>query len=193
MDECVLWGGTLDKYGYGITSRNGKTYFAHRAEWIAHFGGPLSSSQCVLHACDTPACINVNHLFLGTRADNCRDRAAKGRSRRSGGSVPLTEAQLMALSMPRPARKPYDFRERTEVDPDTGCMLWTGQKDAYGHPVRKTTNGKVRVAREAYLSTGREIPAGYSVFRVCRVKLCVNPEHLEAAPRVNALRTHVVP
>lgn len=36
--------------------------------------------MCVLHKCDNPPCINIEHLFLGTRTDNNRDRASKGRT-----------------------------------------------------------------------------------------------------------------
>jgi hypothetical protein len=39
----------------------------------------------VLHRCDIPACVNVEHLFLGTDQDNARDRAAKGRNRDQTG------------------------------------------------------------------------------------------------------------
>lgn len=38
--------------------------------------------MCVLHKCDTPACINVDHLFLGTREANVRDMVSKGRQAR---------------------------------------------------------------------------------------------------------------
>jgi hypothetical protein len=42
--------------------------------------GGLESGVLVLHRCDNPPCVRVDHLFLGTMLDNNRDRAAKGRS-----------------------------------------------------------------------------------------------------------------
>ena len=52
---------------------------AHRWLWI-NTHGPVPEGLCVLHTCDQPGCINIEHLWLGTRADNNRDRARKGRS-----------------------------------------------------------------------------------------------------------------
>ena len=37
----------------------------------------------MLHRCDNPPCINPDHLFTGTHADNMLDKAQKGRSRRT--------------------------------------------------------------------------------------------------------------
>lgn len=77
VGECLVWTGRVDEKGYGRTgSRNGG---AHRAAWIAA-NGAIPRGVCVLHRCDNPPCVNVAHLFLGTVADNNRDRHAKGRT-----------------------------------------------------------------------------------------------------------------
>ena len=87
---CLEW--TLStRYGYGQVSR-GRTgqgvALTHRLAWeLAN--GPIPDGMCVLHHCDNPPCCQTNptegypegHLFLGTRADNMRDKVAKGRSR----------------------------------------------------------------------------------------------------------------
>lgn len=86
-DECIEWDGPLDKWFYGKVYDKkrhveGKNYTgkAHRVVWEEE-RGPIPQGMCVLHRCDNPPCINIEHLFLGTIADNNRDMAEKGRGR----------------------------------------------------------------------------------------------------------------
>lgn len=76
---CHLWtGGSKPPYGYGHFKAFGRTMKAHRFSWELHCG-PIPEELCVLHRCDTPACVNPGHLFLGTQTVNMADRDAKGR------------------------------------------------------------------------------------------------------------------
>lgn len=78
---CWIWtGATIRGYGqirYG--KGNGKLYLAHRLSWQLHYGKAPPSGLGVLHHCDNPPCVNPEHLWLGTQADNAADMVSKGR------------------------------------------------------------------------------------------------------------------
>lgn len=63
---------------YGVVYVNGREVYAHRRAWELTYG-PIPLGMQVLHRCDTPPCINPEHLFLGTQSDNMRDKVRKGR------------------------------------------------------------------------------------------------------------------
>ena len=75
---CFLWMGYCGPDGYGVIKFKGKLQGSHRVSWqLAH--GSIPDNLQVLHSCDTPACINPRHLFLGTNHDNIVDACRKGR------------------------------------------------------------------------------------------------------------------
>ena len=80
IGQCWLWTGATYNFGYGVlsVSRLEGNVQAHRFSWQFHFG-PIPGDQCVLHKCDNPACVNPDHLFLGTRKINNEDMRLKGR------------------------------------------------------------------------------------------------------------------
>lgn len=85
---CWLWTGRRYRDGYGefVWSADGKERrgVAHRWLWQA-LNGPISRTLEVCHRCDVPACVRPDHLFVGTRADNERDKIAKGRRPSTAG------------------------------------------------------------------------------------------------------------
>jgi len=80
MSGCWIWIGSTNAYGYGDIRYKQKPYKAHRASWMIH-KGDIPNGMIVCHKCDVPACVNPNHLFLGTHMDNTKDKIAKGRMR----------------------------------------------------------------------------------------------------------------
>lgn len=83
-DTCWLWTGRTTPQGYGklqLAHGNIEWEQTHRLSWMFHFG-TIPDGLCVLHNCpggDNRLCCNPDHLWLGTRPANNRDRHRKGR------------------------------------------------------------------------------------------------------------------
>jgi hypothetical protein len=80
------WQGGRDLQGYGQIFVRGQAkptrLKAHRVSYELHVG-PIPDGMCVCHTCDNPPCLNPEHLWLGTNADNTRDKTEKGRHHNS--------------------------------------------------------------------------------------------------------------
>lgn len=102
MTGCWLWTAGVNGKGYGNVCSGGRgaMLLSHRVSWAIH-RGPIPTGLCVLHRCDTPACVNPAHLFLGTHLDNARDRHRKGRSGShkgtKNGRAKVLEFQVLAI------------------------------------------------------------------------------------------------
>lgn len=106
--QCWIWTGGKFASGYGVIYAGKKTIKAHRMSWMIH-NGSISDEQCVLHKCDNKLCVNPNHLFLGTAADNVLDMVNKDRHSKgiNHGHAKVTEEIV------REIRARYRWRDPT--------------------------------------------------------------------------------
>jgi hypothetical protein len=122
---CIEWQGRRNRQGYGI---NKKHVLAHRAAW-QEAKGPIPEGLCVLHRCDNPACVNVEHLFIGTRADNAADRSAKGRSSRHKAKLTLQQVSEIRKSFGTQRQVAERFGiSQTQVFRIKRALQWTQTK-----------------------------------------------------------------
>lgn len=77
-DSCWLWIGGQSK-GYGQLKIDKKRVYAHRFSFEYHNDMILLPSQLLLHSCDNPACVNPQHLRIGSHLDNTTDMIERGR------------------------------------------------------------------------------------------------------------------
>lgn len=82
---------------------------------------------------------------------------------------------------------PERFRRKVEVAPD-GCWLWTGAQRHNGYGHLWTPDGFMAAHRFAYQALSGPIPADAELDHLCRVRRCVNPDHLEPVARGENVR-----
>lgn len=132
-DKCWPWGGNLNANGYGRIAFGGKKWIASRLMAEVKVGRGLAHEEFACHTCDNPRCVNPDHLFVGTAADNTRDMWVKGRS---GLNSALTEEEVLHV---------WSLRNRshgavTRVAKQLGLhrlvvhRIWTGE--SYPHITR---------------------------------------------------------
>lgn len=101
LGDCKETEYAKNPYGYGQTTWRYKTIQHHRLAWcLATFLHPDEIKGLVLrHICDNPSCVNVNHLELGTQANNMKDAQDRGRNARGSksSSAILTETEVREI------------------------------------------------------------------------------------------------
>lgn len=123
---CLIWQKhILVGYygGYGIINWEGKVQRAHRLVWtLLH--GPIPDKMFICHKCDVKACINPNHLFLGTPKDNTQDMIKKGRIKITSK---ITEKQVKQIKKRLRKEKGRDLAKEYGISPQTICDINKGR------------------------------------------------------------------
>ena len=160
---CLEWVAGRTPGGYGKYHINRVGYPAHRIAWVIA-NGPIPSGLFVCHRCDNPPCLNVDHLFLGTAADNNADMKAKGRTKGAN----QTEC---AHGHPYSGENLLFSRKGGKV-----CRTC---RDAASAAYRAANPSRVREANRAWYEEHREAEIARS-----RARYMANRDVLRAAQRV---------
>jgi hypothetical protein len=124
---CWEWVGYFGSGGYGMMSRNGKNARAHRVSYEA-YKGSIPKGMVIRHTCDNPACINPDHLVLGTQQENVADRESRNRRNVKGeqiGTAKLSEADVVNIRM---SNESLDvLADRYNVDRSNIWMIKAGK------------------------------------------------------------------
>lgn len=125
-DECWLWLASKDPCGYGRIGLNRRLEGAHRIAFVLGTGGQPGALH-VLHNCpggDKPECVNPAHLWLGTQADNNRDKEEKGRGNHARG-VRNVNSKLSPEDIPAIREKRSSGRTLKSLGEEYGVALQT--------------------------------------------------------------------
>jgi len=121
-DECWLWLAGTDRGGYGLISFNNKMYRAPRISLLLKDGKMPPPHLDACHCCDTPGCVNPNHLSGCTRKKNMQDASKRGRLR--NWKQRLTEDQVREIRSD--ARMQKVIAADHGLDPSTVSKIKSG-------------------------------------------------------------------
>ncbi|MDD3965328.1 MAG: HNH endonuclease [Candidatus Moranbacteria bacterium] len=114
-DGCWEWTGAKTRAGYGVLNLRGVVLYAHRLAYSVA-NGEIGDGLFICHKCDNPACVNPDHLFIGTCADNAADMARKGRAAWSAKKMPVEIVQKSRATRKANGWKISEEQVRAMVD-----------------------------------------------------------------------------
>lgn len=127
-EGCWLWTASKYKNGYGQFPVPGVSRIAHRVSWFLTYGS-LSKDKEIMHSCDNRACVNPEHLSLGTHQENMKDMFIKGKNHRPRGELNgSSKIDLAAAAFIKYANmRPCDLAWFFNIDAATVCNIRAGR------------------------------------------------------------------
>lgn len=171
-DGCWLWNtSTNESETYGKIWAMGMHWSAHRLSWYV-YRGAIPPGIWVLHTCDMPRCVNPDHLFLGTCADNNADARKKGRLlapyEEGAANAKLTGAQVDEI------RRLYDDKGKTteELGRAFGVAKHTIHHIVRRHTWRHRPSGQTGPSRVKNSARGpKQHLARLTTLQVCALRI----------------------
>ena len=93
---CVIWAGSYFNSGYGQFCVDRESLLAHRVAYTLKVG-EIPDGMLVLHTCHNTRCVEIEHLIVGTHADNMAMMVAAGRSKGRGGKRKMDARRVQVL------------------------------------------------------------------------------------------------
>lgn len=119
---CILWTGPTNSSGYGQIGVDYVSYYAHRVAYYLYYGVWPKNFAC--HTCDTPLCVNGEHLFDGTAYDNSQDMVKKQRQSNNRklpqGVIEEIRARVRSGEVQRKLAKEYKTSQATVSEINRG-------------------------------------------------------------------------
>lgn len=81
--------------------------------------------------------------------------------------------------------------ERQHVRAAGGCWLWIGRRDRYGYGKFRVDGVERTAHRVVYEHLVGPVPDDLELDHLCRIRLCVNPAHLEPVTHLENTRRAV--